>query len=476
MPGRRKLGWSAPQASVFHEPPTIVVLAFLGFIVFWYLQGGYRIPSLGAIRFELIFGSLLSLYALLASLGARPAARDDLGASVVIGWSMVLLALMLIWVPFSASPAYSFDLFIDRPLKMAMIGLMISSFVTSPRVLTWFFGAYLLAFLKMTQEGVLGYVTGALVWENQGTPRLHGSTPMYTHPNSLAGTQLGTIPFLFGLLPLAPKWLRIAMLAQIVGALGVVVVCGSRTAYVALFGWALYRIARSTHKLRALIIAATIVAVAVPLVPTEYHERFASILTGQDKEGGSIAARKQILVDAWEVFIRHPLGVGVGAFPIVREQMFGRQQDTHNLYLEVATNLGVPGVLAFAAFVIAIFRALRRIDARAKTLLEELGAPPTTGRQAKDRTEQLRKSLQLVRTACDALMGFLVIRLYLGMFGMDLYEVYWWFAAGLTVALSRIVSAIDVAPALRAPDRPSAAPASMRRSPRSRPGRRTLTA
>jgi O-antigen ligase len=464
MPGRRKLGLPAPQAGLFHEPPSIVVLAFLGFIVFWYLQGGYRIPALGTIRFELIVGSLLSLYALLASLGARPAARDDLGAGGVIGWSIVLLALMLIWVAFSASPAYSFQVFIDRPLKMAMIGLMISSFVTSPRVLTWFLGAYLLAFLKMTQEGVLGYVTGVMVWENQGTPRLHGSTPMYAHPNSLAGTQLGTIPFLFGLLPLARKWLRIAMLAQIIGTLAIVVVSGSRTAYVALFGWTLYRIARSTHKLRALIIVAAIVAVAVQLVPTEYHERFASILTGQDKEGGSIAARKEILADAWEVFISHPLGVGVGAFPIVREQMFGRQQDTHNLYLEVATNLGIPGLLAFVALLLATFGALRRIDARARALLEQLDAPDMTGLQGKERAEKLRKSLRLVRTTCDALMGFLVIRLYLGMFGMDLYEVYWWFAAGLTVALGRIVSAIDVAWAPRAPDRPSAAPASTRRS------------
>jgi len=34
-----------------------------------------------------------------------------------------------------------------------------------------------------------------------------------------------------------------------------------------------------------------------------------------------------------------------------------------------------------------------------------------------------------------AIMGFIVIRLALGLFGMDLYEPYWWFGAGLAFNL-----------------------------------------
>ena len=30
---------------------------------------------------------------------------------------------------------------------------------------------------------------------------------------------------------------------------------------------------------------------------------------------------------------------------------------------------------------------------------------------------------------------FIIVRLVLGIFGMDLYEIYWWFSAGLAISL-----------------------------------------
>jgi len=35
---------------------------------------------------------------------------------------------------------------------------------------------------------------------------------------------------------------------------------------------------------------------------------------------------------------------------------------------------------------------------------------------------------------------FIMIRLVLGLFGMDLYEIYWWFAFSLTISLSNILT------------------------------------
>ena len=40
-----------------------------------------------------------------------------------------------------------------------------------------------------------------------------------------------------------------------------------------------------------------------------------------------------------------------------------------------------------------------------------------------------------MRGVSIAASGFIVIRLALGMFGMDLYEPYWWFGAGLAFNL-----------------------------------------
>jgi len=409
-------------------------------MTFWYLQGGYRIPALGQVRFELIVGVLLCGYALLRMLRrSAPPVSSDLAESRVIGWAGALLFLMFLMSALSVAPALSFNIFLDRAIKFSMIAFLIGSFVTGGTSLWWFLAAYLLAFAKMAQEGVTGYLTGSMVWENQGIPRLHGSTPAYGHPNSFSGTQLSTLPILASLFPVSPIWLRLVLGIQALAALTIVVVSGSRTGYVALLGWLLYRVAISDFKLKALAASLIACAAMVSIVPDAYIERFYSAFSGQEKEGQSAAARLEILNDAWTIFKDYPLGVGVGAFPIVRQRVFGRTQDTHNLYLEIATNLGIFGLLVFGCFVFSIFRTLRRTSDKAQLLLKAISRDGQTPISVGSDASSTSSELVLVRQVCQATTEFLVIRLLLGMFGMDLYEVYWWFAAGLTVALARIV-------------------------------------
>src|SRR5262249_50419028 len=55
--------------------------------------------------------------------------------------------------------------------------------------------------------------------------------------------------------------------------------------------------------------------------------------------------------------------------------------------------------------------------------------------------ERLRSQLddlKFMHATANALWVFLVIRLVVGAFGMDMYEVYWWFMSGLTIALFNI--------------------------------------
>ena len=48
------------------------------------------------------------------------------------------------------------------------------------------------------------------------------------------------------------------------------------------------------------------------------------------------------------------------------------------------------------------------------------------------------RDLKLIHGTALATSLFLITRLMLGLFGMDLYEIYWWFALGLTTALYNI--------------------------------------
>ncbi len=408
----------------------LVFLLFLGYVLFWYLQGGYRFPALGAIRFEFWLGGLLAMLAIFSYLGRQQREKTGLG-----GWITALLALMGVMVVLSYVPAISLEVLFDRVIKFALLGLFIAAFVTDPKRLRWFVAAFLLVGLKMAEEGVIGMITGSLIWENQGVMRLHGSTPNYAHPNSLGGVMLGFIPFLIYLYRHVPRLVQPVLLIQLVASLGVIVLTGSRTAYVALVIGLWFLIRNSRHRRKAFWLALLVALAAAPMVPDQYVQRATTIVTQEDIEGQSIDTRKQILEDAWAVFADHPFGIGVNAFPSMRADRYGRDQDTHNLYLQIATNLGVQGLLLFAGFMVALVKLLRRTEQALAGQIERLergGVPRSPPVRAH------LHDLHFTLAVCKALYIFLIIRLALGLFGMDLYEIYWWFVAGTGVAIWHI--------------------------------------
>jgi Mg2+ and Co2+ transporter CorA len=52
--------------------------------------------------------------------------------------------------------------------------------------------------------------------------------------------------------------------------------------------------------------------------------------------------------------------------------------------------------------------------------------------------------LKLLKAVSLATTAFIIIRLTLGLFGMDLYEIYWWFAIGVTTALYSMLDRLKV--------------------------------
>jgi hypothetical protein len=43
--------------------------------------------------------------------------------------------------------------------------------------------------------------------------------------------------------------------------------------------------------------------------------------------------------------------------------------------------------------------------------------------------------LRLMKAMLYAVHAYLFVRLIVGIFGMDLYEIYWWFAMGIIIAV-----------------------------------------
>lgn len=411
----------------FPETSSIVLLLFCGYVLTWYLQIGYRIEFLGKIRFEFIYAFCLGCIVVLQ--------KNKFICDKKLVWATFLLYLsMIIQIPFSYDFNLSYNVFLDRVVKFSVMAIFIISFVRQPKHLAFFIGAFLLACMKMGLEGLIGQVTGSMVWESQGIMRLNGSTPLYGHPNSFSGMALGTLPFIYYLYPLVNKYIKTLFLAQLIFAMNIIIHTGSRTGYVGFFIFMLALFVKSKNKLIILICSMLIVGVISLNVDNQYVERFSSIFTMSEKEGRSAETRMQIMEDALSIFADHPFGVGVAAFPVVRSIEFGRSQDTHNLYLEIATNLGIQGFLIFIYFIYTIINILLSVEKKAAYMKNCV--------LNNENYNYFYKDCIFVEACAKAVLLFIVIRLSLGLFGMDLYEIYWWFAVGLAAALRNIVDTL----------------------------------
>ena len=443
-PGAERIRTRTPR---YWDAPLVVTGLFLVFIVARYMQWGARRQIFETIRIEFVLGLALTVICgFVISSRPVPVGRLKPARNVLVG-IVLLFAAMLVQIPFAADKTLAQNMFIDRVIKFAMMTFFMVALIRSPKAMRWFLGAFLFACFYVTQEATRGLISGGLVWENQGIMRLHGAVPIYAHPNSLSGMAMGALPFCIFLFPaIRGFWYRMLLLPLAGTASTCVLFSGSRTGYVAVAFLLLFWWSKTKRKMRTLAIMVLTVSLAVPLLPDQYVERFKSI-GGQEAEGNSKEARIVILEDALKVLQRYPAGVGVASFPAVRAEMFNRSQDTHNLYLEVATNLGLQGLAVFILLIYTLIRGFAYAEmrfGRYVTYLARLRRRSHLNRSQQRACDSLMWDARILRGTAVAGSGFIVIRLALGLFGMDLYEPYWWFASGLCIALiymARLLSA-----------------------------------
>lgn len=408
------------------------IAAYLaGFFIFaFYLELHYRLSFLQTIRFQFTYGALVGAFCLYANM--KIGSGVSYGLHSVTKAAMALIFVLGIYTIFSMDRDESIRVFSDRVVKFSLVSFFIYAATRTVEDLRVIIAFMLLAWLKIGSEGFIGWITGNLVWENQGIPRLHGSTFMFGHPNSFSGFAVGCLPYtIFILMCTKNIFLRAGLLVLLGFSLIIIMATGSRTGYLALvLGTLYFFLTLKKGKLKILLIAIPTILIGLSFVPTSYKERFESIYTGQEKEGHSSEARKTILREGWELYLAHPMGVGVQAFSKVRNEMFGTTQNTHNLYLEVLTNIGPIGCIVFSAFVYHLLKKnmanIKMIRARSPTILST--------------------NEHFLLNVSKATIGFIVMRLLLGLFGMDLYEIYWWIALGITLAVTKLLELNATAP------------------------------
>ncbi|WP_029897871.1 O-antigen ligase family protein [Desulfohalovibrio reitneri] len=276
------------------------------------------------------------------------------------------------------------------------------------------------------------FVHGRYVWR-MGIARMIGIDQTYAMPNAFAATICYSLPLLWAVLGkgLTKRWMRLAMLGYGVLAPICIVMTGSRSGmvtallFVAMISW------RAKRKIGVAVLSVAILLVGWQFVPEMQQRRFMSIFNpevGPAAEWAEQSAegRLQGLLHGLELFTQHPVS-GVGPNNTRRTWYGGDGPQAHNLVGQVIGELGGVGFVAFFGFIAAIFLRLRATVRLADKRLAKEPDPP------------LERTLVFNRRLALAGQMIIVLMLFNGLFGHNMFRYNWLFVAFFALASSEVV-------------------------------------
>lgn len=275
----------------------------------------------------------------------------------------LILFILLIYMGISISYSTNLILALREVLRFGIgIGLVFvikNEINTKKQVDNLIKLIYIPAFLEMIY-GIVQQITGfQLVFYTGELPRIEGTMG---HPNILAGYAIMLFfPLVFIFIKEKERNWRIFYFIELILLIINIVLTYSRASWIALvLGFLALGIYYSYKLLIPLVIGGGI-ALFIPTV---------QLRLSQFTDPSINSGRQRIWTLAMKCFSEHPIfGVGIGNYEAVHPQYVARFPEldpgeaiyhTHNVYLKIAAELGIIGVVIFIASI--IFMYLRFID------------------------------------------------------------------------------------------------------------------
>jgi len=331
-------------------------LTLLGLCVFTFAVVTYRLP-IGEV------GIAIAAVGLVLQLG-----------NVRVPFPVWLYGAFVLWT-FAASLTSSYaDIALDavlERLKLLAIMLIVVNALRTEGQLRFYLMFFLGCFVLFPVRGTLlggDEIMGRAVWNY-----------VYNNPNDLATLCLIALGIALGFVFAKPSRALVRLGAGISAILLVVVILltQSRGAFIGLVaGMGPALIWLGLKRPGRLFLSAGILALVIGLaIPESVWERLSGIekLTSVSKIAeadpeGSAEQRFEIQKVGWQIFLDNPVfGVGLGAYPLENARYapeLGRK-DTHNTYLNVAAEVGLPGFALWCALVWSVLRYAYRSRRRA---------------------------------------------------------------------------------------------------------------
>jgi O-antigen ligase len=325
----------------------------------WAFLGLMAFTALLFLRPQDIVTSLRVLHlaevAALFALGSMIAGRLRRGLTVsrstpeligVLAFAFVILAT----APFSVWMGGAVGTFTELYAKVVLIFVLMVNTLTSPKRMEQFTWLLVIASGYIGGRAVLDYVRGVNLIEYG---RVMGSVGgMFRNPNDLALNMVAVLP-LAAFLVLRPLSMMKRTIAAVCGVLmvGAIVASQSRSGTVGLAAMGLVLAAHLVKRKPGVVFGVAFAGMlALPFLPSSYWERVASITDKELDQTGSREARSILLQESFDAFAAHPLtGVGAGNFKVYKpEERQEAWRESHNVVLQVASELGISGLMVFA--------------------------------------------------------------------------------------------------------------------------------
>jgi O-antigen ligase len=282
--------------------------------------------------------------------------------------------------------------------------------------------------VPIATTGIRQYLAGNfMAGSAEGVGRVVGyDAPLTGNPNDLALTLNLTIPFILVFVRSSRSCLiRVLALGLAVLNATAVLLTFSRTGFLTLMTilvsivWGLFR----SWKLGWGVALVVGLLASLPLLPSSLWGRWATITNIESDVTGSAQSRRGQVVDSLRFVVTHPVvgtGIGLGNLGL-REQGTESWSDIHNVYLQYAVELGLPGLGLYLSLLVTSLRSA------------------SSGRQRVGMTYDEQVAVHLSQATRLSLVAFVVA----AFFHPVAYHFYFYFLAGLAVAASRLVKEHD---------------------------------
>ena len=381
-------------------------------------------PVLGTLRIALVAAAVAIVAELLdRAMNRRAFRRTPLAFKLVIA----LVSWAVLTVPLSYWPGGSVAALTDHFLKAIAFFWLLATVITSGNRLRTFLWLLVLASLPLSLTALQNYAAGSFLRTPDGAvPRIAGYTGagsgLAANPNDLALMINLLLPFAAALMLSARRWwLRgVAATALLLGVAGVIVTF-SRAGFLTLAAMGLVGLlALARRRPLALMAAAVLIATGLTMLPHGYFERLSTITDIESDTTGSAQGRWNDALVAMQVAARNPItGVGLDQNVLALNQERGATwREVHNVYLQYAVDLGLPGLLLFLALFVTLFRTAGRVR--------------RTGR---------RRRYGDVALAAGAVQVTLIAFAVAAFFHPVAYQFYFFLAAGLALAVQNVLRA-----------------------------------